>query len=350
MSGLNHGKDLINAFAGAAGIQRPSDNRNGNNGGDNNKGSTALGVNVPNPGMTSPALEDEMASQGDKHLDEQRNARDEGLSDTEDIFNRVKQTPDTDLNKWNRSNYAQDGGQFGNLNGMQFDDTLKLSREADAYNNRPTEQVRDWRPGGSTNIGSVSYVEPYNRPKIETEEMREMQKARQLDLNQKQMAQQLQAAVNAKDYDAFKQMYQQMFGIELNKYQLDSAMRDFYRKNYITLASMKDHEEWAERLKQYFGIENAKIIYNLSLKNYVVGMYFANLMMGMPVADIETVAKQQYINAYMQSHGNTPQALNDAERTWATSMSNAASAAVSQSDVASTGKGTAGKRNSKFKK
>ena len=255
-----------------------------------------------NPGISAPAIEntelDDMTTrQANTHLGEQRNARDEGLSDTEDIFNKVKQTPDTDLNKWNRSNIAQDGGQFGNLNGMQFDDTLRLSREADAYNNRPTEQVRDWRPGGSTNIGSVSYVEPYNRPKIETEEMREMQKARQLDLNQKQMAQQLQAAVNAKDYDAFKQMYQQMFGIELNKYQLDSAMRDFERRSLITNQIMNARDYFTNELKLYFGLKTAQYCYELSRENPILAMYFCNIIAGYPAADLEQVAKYSYLYA-----------------------------------------------------
>lgn len=181
---------------------------------------------------------------------------------THGVYEGVHGTDNTELNPFNAANNARGEGRFGMFNDRDYRTTLRLARRADAYNNKPVAHhiVQDSLYGsGNTDMGV-----PYERPKIETMETRAMEQARQLDTNQKQLEQQLQAAVNRKDLDAFIDAYKQMYGIELDRYKATVAMRDYERRQEIAQVLLKDREYFMQFFTRSFNADTAVALFNLA--------------------------------------------------------------------------------------
>lgn len=164
------------------------------------------------------------------------------------------ETKKTDLNKPQNSNYATDGGQYGMANNKDYSTTLRLARQADAYNAKPTPHMYSARWGqGMQDVGTG-----FDRPNVETQETRAMNQTWQLDTNQKQLAQALQDAVNHKDLDAFKATYAQLYGINLSDYQARMAMSQLAHSGYIQQHLAKDLADWQNRFQNFSVMERAK--------------------------------------------------------------------------------------------
>lgn len=207
-------------------------------------------------------------------------------------FEVVQKVPGTLLNKYQDSNIAKDGGQFGSLNGKSFDDTLKLSREADAYNNKPKEDMFYMMGGGTQKIDAN-----YDRKEIETEEMREMQRNRQLDTNQKQAAQQLQAAINKKDYDAFIDAYKQVYGIELDAYHAKNMMNQWARQQDIMQHITNNNQHFMRQLEFHYGDKKARYIFALAENNpQLAELMFNTLVGGEGAPDKLQILEQRAVN------------------------------------------------------
>ena len=146
---------------------------------------------------------------------------------------RSKESLDPNAGK----NIAQGQGQYGMINNRNYAKTLRLAREADAYNNKP--QAHIVRVGSVFGSGIQDMGTGYDRPKIQTMETRAMDQSFQLDTSQKQLAQALQDAVNHKDLNAFIKTYSQLYGITLDKQQAmaDMKVHPYFMKDYETAAS-----------------------------------------------------------------------------------------------------------------
>jgi len=218
-------------------------------------------------------------TQHEKKQDELMN---KAYGDVDKLTNEVYSTPGVSLNPVQNQPLSK-SGRYGNLNNKSFNDTLKLSRQADAYNNRPLDNMR---LGGHYNAAGGSYdlgVETlgYERPKIETQEMRQMRANENIDLQQRQLDDQLQAAINAKDYDAFKQALTQKFNIQLSDYTINKTMENYYRTQTFMDMLGKDREKWQKIFIMKFGIEAGRYMYDLAQTNNLLAQQIMNIIYGM---------------------------------------------------------------------
>lgn len=202
--------------------------------------------------------------------------------DTDRLRDEVYATPGVSLNPVQNQPLAKNG-RYGNLNNKSFSDTLNLSRQADAYNNRPLDLMR---LGGHYNAAGGSYdlgVETlgYERPKIETQEMRQMRANENIDTLQRQQDTQLQSAINAKDSEAFKQALTQKFNVQLSDYTINKTMENHYRTQTFMNMINKDYDKWRKIFDAKFGTEMGKFIYELAQTNNLLANQIMNIVYGM---------------------------------------------------------------------
>lgn len=183
-----------------------------------------------------------------------KKATDETRKYEQEQYNKDKSELDPNANK----NIAKGESQYGMFNDRDYSTTLRLAREADRYNNRPTEHVMGI--GTRKTGGNKDYGLGYDRPKISTMETRAMDQAQQLDTQQKNAAIALQDAVNRKDLEAFKMAYMQLHGIALSERDAIVAMTNMIRgaESQQILAQGMDY------FKRAFGTETGVVLYNLS--------------------------------------------------------------------------------------
>ena len=275
------------------------------NGGNGNTGTSLFGQ----PGIgTGVGVEPYTDDKADRAIGQYNQAKDKASEGFHNIANDQYETDPTSLNKNQDAIYSEDGGQYGRANRRSYETTLQLSREADAYNNKPTEQLSFGGPSGATGVNSTTLVDPYNRPKIETEEMREMQKSRQLDLNQKQLAQDLQAAINRKDYDAFKQLYQSLTGLTLSNYQLETGMRTFQNQQLIQQALFKDSAVFNIFCKAWGIDKYANAAWQMAQTNPGLATLYVSMLTGFEAMDPNNL--QVYLDT--MTFRNQGKSINDA--------------------------------------
>ena len=207
--------------------------------------------------QTMSQVEDK-ANKGVKEIDKATDKTQERMyGKANEQYNTPKSKLDVNAGK----NIAKTGGQYGSLNGKTFSHTLNLMRQADAYNNKPTENIHRIGLHGVQDLGTA-----YNRPQIETEEMREMQRNRQLDLTQKTLAVQLQDAVNHKDLNAFIQLYQQLYNTEISRNEAEILMHNWTRQQEMSNILMKDITTFNAYFRRYFSEETCRYIHDLAIK------------------------------------------------------------------------------------
>lgn len=186
--------------------------------------------------------------------DSNKKAADETRKYEEEQHKTDKSKLDPNANK----NVAKGESQYGMFNDRDYSTTLRLAREADRYNNRPTEHVMGI--GTRKTGGNKDYGLGYDRPKIQTMETRAMDQAQQLDTQQKGAAIALQDAVNRKDLEAFKMAYMQLHGIALSDRDATVAMTNMIR----TSETQQILAQGMDYFKRAFGTETGTALYNLS--------------------------------------------------------------------------------------
>lgn len=224
-------------------------------------------------------------------------------SKTEGTYDYVQDTSGQSINPHNQnSNYAVGGGEYGRFNNRDYGLTLRLAREADAYNNKPVNQmfsVGTRHTGGVKNLGTG-----YERPRIQTMETRAMEQTQQLDTAQKSLAQQLQAAINRKDLDAFIAAYQQMYGITLDQYHAQIAMTQMARQLQTQQMLTKDMADWQAHFTRAFSAQTAAVIMNKVQTEPMFATYLSYYLTGQATPEqaeyvssqIETARAEELMN------------------------------------------------------
>lgn len=249
-----------------------------------------------------PALKNEKAEEiieghSDKAAQQISEAAETGKNKTREERDEVINTPGQKLNPQEdqKGNFAKTGGSKGSLTGKDFSNTLYLMRRADKYNNKPVEDMihyGSYRGSGIQNLGPG-----YNRPKIETEEMREMERNRALDLQQKQLMVQLQDAINRKDIEAFKSAYEQIFGITLSETQIIEAMRQWTQQQQITNTATKDITSWQKKFLRAFDIETLEYLVGIAKSgDEQLATLLSNAMYGLPTPSLDESILQDSVN------------------------------------------------------
>ena len=203
---------------------------------------------------TAEAINDKKNQAVSEINDANKKASDETRNLENEQYNKDKSKLDPNANK----NIAKGESQYGMFNDRDYSTTLRLAREADRYNNRPTEHVIGI---GTRKTGGIEdYGLGYDRPKISTMETRAMDQAQQLDTQQKSAAIALQDAVNRKDLEAFKMAYMQLHGIALSDRDATVAMTNMIR----TTETQQILAQGMDYFKRAFGTETGTALYNLS--------------------------------------------------------------------------------------
>ena len=200
-------------------------------------------------------------------------ARDKNLTKEEEKQYRA----DLEANAYGRNARINDniarGSKGENANNRNFETTLRYSRLADALNNRV--HTRASLPsvisfsafGPSANIAGQR-AELYQMPKIETEEMRQMNTVR--DLSKDQSGRQINRQQNyrdaAQELTANEMQDKLKLQTELSKRLMDrrdkftdEEMRQWYQTRYDEEMKRKA-TEWEKKFGRDFGIESAKFI------------------------------------------------------------------------------------------
>ena len=200
-------------------------------------------------------------------------ARDKNLTKEEEKQYRA----DLEANAYGRNARINDniarGSKSENANNRNFETTLRYSRLADALNNRV--HTRASLPsvisfsafGPSANIAGQR-AELYQMPKIETEEMRQMNTVR--DLSKDQSGRQINRQQNyrdaAQELTANEMQDKLKLQTELSKRLMDrrdkftdEEMRQWYQTRYDEEMKRKA-TEWEKKFGRDFGIESARFI------------------------------------------------------------------------------------------
>lgn len=239
------------------------------------------------PALKNKEAEGIIEGHSDKATQQISSAAETGKEKIRKERDEVINTPGQKLNPQEdqKGNYAKTGGSKGSLTGKDFSSTLNLMRRADKYNNKPVENMihyGSYKGSGIQNLGTG-----YERPKIETEEMREMERNRALDAQQKQLMVQLQDAINRKDVEAFKSAYEQIFGITLSETQIIEAMRQWTQQQQITNTATKDITSWQKKFLRSFDEETLDYLMQLSETDNQLSQLLSNAMYGLPTPSLD---------------------------------------------------------------
>lgn len=266
------------------------------------------------PAVDTPS--DKTGNQVVSHRAGQKTNQNIGYNDLKDVYNEELDTPGETLNPgWQNNNFAMNG-RYGNLNQKSYDETLSLSRQADAYNNKPIDKIRQNysynAAGGSYGYGGETIG--YDRPKIETQEMRQMRTNEALDKNQRMLDQQLQAAVNSKNYDAYKTYFKQKYGIQLSTYDALREMTSFETHQAIQNLIAKDQHLFMERAKLYFQFETARNLYQYVMSNNnMLAQVLLRVILGMP-APSRTQVTDELLDQQISEEFEDPQVQAEVSR------------------------------------
>lgn len=255
-------------------------------------------VRFEEPALKNKEAEGIIEGHSDKAAQQISNAAETGKEKTRKERDEVINTDGQKLNPQEdqKGNYAKTGGSKGSLTGKDFSSTLNLIRRADKYNNKPVENMihyGSYKGSGIQNLGTG-----YERPKIETEEMREMERNRALDAQQKQLMVQLQDAINRKDVEAFKSAYEQIFGITLSETQIIEAMRQWTQQQQITNTATKDITSWQKKFLRSFDMETLEYLVGIARSgDEQLAKLLSNAMYGLPTPSLDESILQDSVNS-----------------------------------------------------
>lgn len=224
-------------------------------------------------------------------------ATEKASADTRTLSNEQFTKPGEDLNANQNANYAKDGGQYGRVNNKDYGTTLRLAREADAYNAKTRGHIMAIGPSGVQDLGAG-----YTRPELNTMEQRAADQAMSLDTNQKTLAQQLQAAVNSKDLDTFKQLYQQLYNVVLTDAQASIQMRSMARGAEVSALWANNRQVFDGLFGRWLKGSIATTIYNLTSTNNEFAQYLSNALQGYGADSLTNWLSNQGLQMFMNQY------------------------------------------------
>ena len=271
------------------------------------------------PGLTSESTDAKAKEYTDKSIKETDSAGDKAIESTKKQEQKVHDTDKKKIDPNHGKNIAKGKGTYDMYNNRDYSTTLRLAREADAYNSRPREHIYEqnhWKAGGTQDLGTG-----FEKPELKTMETRAMDQVFQLDTNQKQLAQALQDAANRQDLEAFQEAWRQKYGIELDKMQAELEMVKLQRQLQQQQLFTKDMSAWSEYFKRAFGLETADYIMSQVKNDPLLASMYAQVLGGWAApAQVEYVAQgiinqkaQGYINQGKDEFSAILQAIQDVD-------------------------------------
>ena len=196
---------------------------------------------------------------------------------------------------------------FGNYNNKTWEETLNLSRLADAYNNQ-----RHWTPGNFNADGTGAISQYAMNEPIQTEETRRGDIVRQ-GISQQQ-AYSLGRANEALSYPLeLTKMFDKSWNtaqdaaMELRRNYADMVQRSRFDSEYRDMfrqALQKDIQRWTIELGQYEDNKVARAIWGEFSKNPQYSQYLASVMTNGVMPQINQYYAQEIVNEMMKTNPN----------------------------------------------
>ena len=227
-----------------------------------------------------------------------REASNQAISDYEKFYNDVLGLNRNELDEKYGQQFAKEG-RYGNLNNKDFDETLRLSRQADAYNNKPIAKMHlglSYNPSAGQGVGGFETT-GYDRPKLETQEMRQMRANERLDETQRGLDIQLQHDITKLPYEYFKKTMDEKYNIRMNEAEAKRTMAQLSHVAAMNQAIMKNTKDFNARYNAKFGLKLGPIIAELAKTNSIQAMVFTNYVLGYPALPAEDVYTYEFLDS-----------------------------------------------------
>lgn len=278
-----------------------------------------MALDFKKPGIEDTDARDKINEKSDTAVNQITDAKGKAEAKTRKLGQEQMDTSTESLNPTGdqKKDIAKGKGWQGSINDKDYSSTLRMMRDIDKYNNRPVENMFS---AGTRHTGGVKDLgKGYERPKLETMESRAVNQAIQLDTYQKQLAIQLQDAINHKDYDAFIKIYEQLFGVQLTTMQAEQVIRQWMQQQQATNIATKDISQWQQEFKRYFDVETLTAFNDLSSNgDPILAQLVTNAMYGLPTANIDehaiTNTTLRLRDRYIKDGYSELEALQKAER------------------------------------
>ena len=238
-------------------------------------------------------------------------ARDKNLTKEEEKQYRA----DLEADAYGRNARINDniarGSKGENANNRNFETTLRYSRLADALNNRVhvkggrVSTLMGSTAGGTMGVdGELSTL--YQMPKIDTEEMRQMDTIRGLSKDQsgRQMNRQQNYRDAAQELTAAEMQDKLKLQTELSKRLMDrrdkftdEEMRQWYQTRYDEEMKRKA-TEWEKKFGRDFGIESARFIAEMNKQDPTLAA-----IMGKAIGIVPPDYAQQFLTEVLMPYG-----------------------------------------------
>lgn len=214
-------------------------------------------------------------------------------------------TDPTKLYKHQNKNIAKGEGPEGMFNNKSYDSTLRLAREADAYNAMPVDHMFVGTKGNVQDLGTG-----IDKPKLETMETRAINQTIDLDTNRKKLQQGLQDAVDHKDLEAFKDLYKQLYGFAVSEADAEREFTKFVRSQELMNYLKKDYTVWQRMFDLHIKTSMMQRLFNLSQTDPDLAAYIGGAFgMAVPTMDehVGRNATLSYMQACVADHGSVTQ-------------------------------------------
>lgn len=249
-----------------------------------------------------------------------RETSDQAITDLDNLYQGVRATPGTAIDEKYGQNFAKEG-RYGNLNNKSYEDTLRLSREADAYNNKPIEKMHlgiSYNPSAGQGVGGFETT-GYERPKIETQEMRQMRANERLDEIQRGLDVQLEHNITKLPYDAFVKTMDNKFDIRMNEAESRRMFEQIRAVDRANQKLMKDTKDFNKRYEAKFGVKVGQFMAQLAKTNTLQAMVFSNYVLGFPAFTAQEYYTYKFLDPYIKqvaAHIDSIQDQEEKMRAW----------------------------------
>lgn len=212
-----------------------------------------------------------------------------------------------------KNNLAYDDPK-GNINAKNFADTLALSRQADARNNRLIRAPQDIGTFDGDNSIMPAQQKWEKLPQIETEEMRQMTTNRNIAANQRSHEEQLQSDIQRYRFELQKmsdsQQMQLLYTIGIDQHKLkDAFARAVMDIDYKMPATQKINfifQRWIGDLSQWMNANVVNNLYSTFMKVSPLVAQIYTSVYGMGQLPTMEEALLNEMDGYVMQSDNTP--------------------------------------------
>lgn len=257
-----------------------------------------VGTSFDMPGYENADYNTKVDSLGSKAKQDFTTNRKEAEHGTASVFDKGSSVPDESLYEDAKANEAKGQGRYGMFNDKDYATTLRLARNVDKYNSMPVQHMMSI---GTRNTGGVKDLGTgFEKPRLETMESRAINQTLGLDTNQKQLAQQLQFAIDSKDLELLKQVLTQQLGLQVTDLQVKNIMDQMVKQTEISQLTQKELKIFSDKWTRAFGEETAAALYNMVQENEAWSSYLGEITTGTVPPGKEDLFATDFVQSWLE--------------------------------------------------